>query len=145
APPSAANMFGRYASPSAEAIMERVDQLSAQGGFKYSAADWDAFKDLQKRVQGPAGDQIRSFTLLVHHLAFFDALGKQLQGQTDSQAINAITNSVAKQFGRPEITSFDLVKKIVGDEATKAVLGVPGTGADRNAAQSDLASFDSPE
>ena len=140
-PPTAAQLFGRYASPSAVKVMEKVNELDPE----YSTADWSAFQDLNKRLIGKAGDEIRPFTVLTHHLAFFDELAKRLKGQTDVNVINKIINNTSKEFGEPEMTNFDMVKKYVGDEANKAILGTPGGVADRDKAEDAMAKFTSPE
>ena len=89
--------------------------------------DYPLVMDARKKLQGKDGDVIRSFTVLLHHLAFLDQLATNLQAAgisaTDSPAANRIIASVAKQFGITEVTDFNAVKQFVADESVKAILG----------------------
>ena len=122
-PPSQAQLFGRYASPSAVAVMDKARELDPT----YDPADWPTYVQARKLLQGKDGDNIRAFTVVTHHLAFLDRLKDELKarGVTDfgSQAANHIVSAVAGQFGMPEVTNYEFAQQIVADEVVKAVLG----------------------
>jgi hypothetical protein len=122
-------------------MSRQIAQMVVQQDPNLSEQDFPLLQGARKNLQGKDGDTIRSFTVLLHHLAFLESLGKQLQAsgiqQTDSPAANRIVASVAKQFGMPEVTNFEAIHGFVADEAVKAILGNSVGGVtDRSAAES---------
>jgi hypothetical protein len=93
---------------------------------------------------GKDGDIIKSFTVLTHHIAFYDELAKALENNP-TRPVNAVINEVATAFGMPEVKTFDMAKLIVGDEIMKAVTGTAGGVSDREAIQATLNAANSPE
>jgi hypothetical protein len=141
-PPTSSAMFGRgsASNPNTAAVMAKVRELDPN----YDVTLWTAKQKAVTQLLGKDGDSIRSFTVLVHHLEFYDALAKALQ--TDkTRPMNTVVNEVARQFGMPEITNFDMAKLVIGDEIVKAVTGAGGTGEDRLQIQKTLDAANSPE
>ena len=137
---------GKLAYPSEHAIDSTAAGRQIADGVTTKYPDYDPtdFKELvqaKRQLIGKDGDNIRSFTVLTHHLAFFEALSSALKDSdfSDSTTLNAITNRVARQFGMPNVPTFEFAKEIVGDELTKAILGSgAGTGGDRDKMKEQL-------
>ncbi len=142
APLTGSNLFGRGAAnnPNVAAVMQKVHELDPD----YDTTLWDAKKQAVKALLGKDGDQIRSFTVLVHHLEFFDTLAKELKN-SPNRPENQVITEVARQFGMPEVTNFDLAKLIVGQEILKATAGSTETGEDRAKIAEALDRANSPE
>ena len=76
---------------------------------------------------GKQGDVVRSLSVATDHLDQLRSAAEAMQNG-DIQGVNAVVNWFKTQGGHPEITNFDSMKEIVGDEVAKAVIG-SGAGA----------------
>ena len=146
APPNVAGTAGRSTNPNNLLVWKYIKEGAEERGWHYSESDYAAFKSLQQRLYGAAGDQIRAFTVLTHHTEFLDELAKELATRSGSQTVDGITQKVAREFGMPDITNFDLVKNFVADETVKAILGASVGGVtDRASAEKYVMPYMSPD
>lgn len=143
-----------WTTAAARQIAEYVNAHKAD--FKnHTGAEFDINQSrlmpkVRAQLAGKDGDNIRYFTVLTHHLDFFQSLSAALRkagvSDTNSQLANTITAAVAKQFGMPEVPSFEFAKQIVGDEMTKAILGSGAGGMqDRDEMKKELSAANTPE
>jgi len=139
-PPTSAQMLGARARPDGAAEWAAIHKMDPD----YDPNLYKLKQQALKQLQGPDGEQIKSFTVLLHHLEFIGELGAKLQN-TDQRSWNQVTNEVAKQFGMPEITNFDMAKQIVSEEAAKAIVGSQTTGGERTSLEKVFDPASSPE
>ena len=92
---------------------------------------------------GTQGNIVRSINVGVQHLAVVDQAGAALANH-DTRTLNSLQNEFESQFGRPEPTTFDALKQIVGTEVEKAVAGGIGASADRDRLMQALDRANSP-
>jgi len=87
---------------------------------------------------------VRSFNVATQHL---DTLGKAADAlkNGDIPAFNMVANAYEKQTGQKAPTDFNAVKRIVGDEIVKAIVGGQNALADRQDAADAVAAANSPE
>lgn len=129
------------ASPRGQMIMSEVTKINPSYDVKdYHAAD-KAVKDF---TTGKQGNTVRSFNVALAHLDTLDKAADALQNG-DVQAFNKVGNYIAEQTGQPAPTEFGAIKKIVGDEIVKAIVGSGGGVEDRREAAETLAKANSPQ
>jgi len=92
---------------------------------------------------GTQGNIVRSINVGVQHLSVVDQAGAAL-ANNDTRTLNSLKNIFESQFGRPEPTTFDALKQIVGTEVEKAVAGGIGASADRDRLMEALDRANSP-
>lgn len=128
------------ARPSGQATMARVMQLDPS----YNAQDWQtAGKTLNAFANGPQGNTVRSLNVVTQHIAALDQAAAALKNG-NIQAFNKIGNFIAAQTGQPAPTTFGAMASMVGDEATKAIIGAKGAASDREKAQAAFSAVNSP-
>jgi hypothetical protein len=110
----------------------------------WSAPDYDASQvGLKAFTSGKQGNTVRSFNVALSHLDTLDKAADALQNG-DVKALNTVSNFVSEQTGQPAPTTFAAVKKIVGDEIVKAIVGSGGGVADRQEASDTMSKANSP-
>lgn len=138
-------------SPSAmrtPAAMNRLDSVIAR--VKQINPDWSAqdFTTSQKALNdfatGKNGNSVRSLSVATDHLGTLKDAATALNNG-DLPALNKVAQIIAQQTGEPAPTTFDAMKKIVGDEVVKAIVGSGGGVEDRRAAQETLSRAASPQ
>lgn len=93
---------------------------------------------------GPEGRAVRSFNVVTQHLGVLQETVKVLQNG-DTQRLNQLQQTFAREFGSPVPTNFDAVKTIVTNEMNKAIIGGAGAVFDRAEIQSTMNKAQSPE
>jgi hypothetical protein len=110
----------------------------------WSAPNYDASQaGLKAFTSGKQGNTVRSFNVALAHLDTLDKAADALKNG-DTPALNKIGNFIAEQTGQAAPTNFAGVKKIVGDEIVKAVVGSGGGVADREEAANTISRANSP-
>lgn len=118
--------------------------------FMAMVKQYDPSADVNRKANslkfdtGPQGNQIRSINVAVQHLDTLSQLTDAL-GNGDVQSLNKIANTFQSQFGAPAPNNFNAAKQIVADEIVKSVVGAGGGQGDRDKAQADVDSANSPE
>jgi hypothetical protein len=94
--------------------------------------------------QGIQGNKVRSLNVVMEHFNTLEKAADALQSG-DVRAINAVSQYIQTQTGKPAPGNFNAVKEILADEIVAAV--VPGTGAlaDRVALKKTILASASPE
>jgi len=94
--------------------------------------------------QGIQGNKVRSLNVVMEHFNTLEKAADALQSG-DVRAINAVSQYIQTQTGKPAPGNFNAVKEILADEIVAAV--VPGTGAlaDRVALKKTILASVSPE
>ena len=109
----------------ADYVYSNADGFKDKTGLDFNAELSREMPQVRKQLIGKDGDQARYYTVLVHHLQFFEELNKRLRDahitDYDSQAANAIAVVVANQFGMPDVPSVEFARQVVGMEMLKAV------------------------
>lgn len=133
---------------SAQAMRTQQGYETMQQVYKINP-DYDATKFATKNkarqafATGKQGDIVRSLSVANNHLdQLADAAAALKNGP--SPIANAIVNEFATQTGHPEVTNFNSMVEVVGDEVVKAVVGTPGTGGDRDAIKKNFSGSSSP-
>lgn len=100
-------------------------------------------KARQAFASGKQGDTVRSLSVATDHL---DQLSKAATAMNngDIQGANTILNFLSSQTGHPEVTNYEGMVDLVGDEVAKAVIGGPGAEGDRKGIQSKFSSHKAP-
>ena len=119
-----------------EVIAIKPDYRSGDYGLQTSAVK--AFN------QGTQGNKVRSLNVVMEHFTTLEKAADALQSG-DVRAINAVSQFIQTQTGKPAPTNFNAVKEILADEIVAAV--VPGVGAlaDRVALKKTILAASSPE
>ena len=120
----------------------------------YSAANYPLVAQTRKNYEagGPPsspGGQVRSINVASDHVTMLRELNQAVAAAgvrpTDIPAINAVVQSVSKNFGHPEVTTWDLFRKLVAPEiATVITAGKGGSKEERLALEHDLSASGSP-
>ena len=107
--------------------------------------NYDATQYQQKQkarnafATGKQGDIVRSLSVATDHLDQLKTAAAAMQNG-DIQGVNQVVNWFKTQAGMPEVTNFNSMKEIVGDEVTKAVIGSgAGSSGDREAIKAAFA------
>jgi hypothetical protein len=127
--------------PNSSKIMNEV--IAIKPDFK--ASDYGLQTSAVKAFnQGVQGNKVRSLNVVMDHFNTLEKAADALQSG-DVRAINAVSQYIQTQTGKPAPTNFDAVKEILADEIVASV--VPGTGAlaDRQAIKKTILSSSSPE
>lgn len=146
-----AHLIGTYKIPAVSpqgmrggggaAIMRRVSELYPG----YDSKIFNTAKVAEREFSsGKQGNTIRSFNVALNHLDTLDKAAENL-GNVSFRPGNQLYNYVSEQLGQPAPTEFSAIKKIVGDEIVKAVIGGGGGVADREEAANTISRANSPE
>lgn len=100
-------------------------------------------KARQAFATGKQGDIVRSLSVATDHLDQLSQAADALKNK-DTQVVNRVVNFFGQQAGHPEVTSFNAMKEIVGDEVVKAVVGNTGAAGDREAIKKTFSDANSP-
>jgi hypothetical protein len=143
--------MGKTAAGLRTQVMNRATELSSGKpaadvansvvGAKLDVASrGKAIKDFSTGIQGR---QVNAFNTAIDHLSTMDKLTDALNNG-DIKAVNSIGNLVASQTGQPAPTNFDAAKQIVTSEIIKAVVASGGGVTERQEAERNFASANSP-
>jgi len=124
-----------------QAVVQYVNQYNPN----FSTIDADRRKKTELSfATGKQGDQVKSFNVGLAHLDTLQSAGDALKNN-DLMTWNKITNSIRKEIGEPEVQSFDAVKRIVGQEIVKAIVGAGGGVEERREAAESVNAAMSPK
>lgn len=119
-------------------------QLAAQADPTFDAKEYKTQSGFQTALSnGHLGKTLLATSTAIDHLSTLEKTAKALENN-DTRAINTVQNYFNKEFGGTKVTDFEAVKKIVGDEVNKAVIGGVGALADRQEIAKSLSSASSP-
>jgi len=127
--------------PNSTRIMNEV--IAMKPDFK--ASDYGLQTSAVKAFnQGIQGNKVRSLNVVMDHFTTLEKAADALQSG-DVRAINAVSQYIQTQTGKPAPGNFNAVKEILADEIVASV--VPGTGAlaDRVALKKTILAASSPE
>lgn len=127
--------------PNSTRIMNEV--IAIKPDFK--ASDYGLQTSAVKAFnQGIQGNKVRSLNVVMEHFTTLEKAADALQSG-DVRAINAVSQYIQTQTGKPAPGNFNAVKEILADEIIAAV--VPGVGAlaDRVALKKTILAASSPE
>lgn len=127
--------------PKSSKIMNEV--IAINPNFK--ASDYGLQTSAVKAFnQGIQGNKVRSLNVVMEHFTTLEKAADALQSG-DVRAINAVSQYIQTQTGKPAPGNFNAVKEILADEIIAAV--VPGVGAlaDRVALKKTILAASSPE
>jgi hypothetical protein len=127
--------------PNSTRIMNEV--IAMKPDFK--ASDYGLQTSAVKAFnQGIQGNKVRSLNVVMDHFTTLEKAADALQSG-DVRAINAVSQYIQTQTGKPAPGNFNAVKEILADEIIAAV--VPGVGAlaDRVALKKTILAASSPE
>jgi hypothetical protein len=127
--------------PNADKIMNKVMEIDPN----FKASDYGLQTAAVKAFnQGKQGDKVRSLNVVMEHFNTLEKAADALQSG-DVRAINAVSQFIQTQTGKPAPTNFNAVKEILADEIVASV--VPGVGAlaDRQAIKKTILASSSPE
>ena len=127
--------------PNSPKIMNEVIAIKPD----YSARDYNLQTSAVKAFnQGTQGNKVRSLNVVTEHFNTLEKAADALQSG-DVRAINAISQFIQAETGKPAPTNFNAVKEILADEIVASV--VPGVGAlaDRVALKKTILASRSPE
>jgi len=127
--------------PNADKIMNKVMEIDPN----FKASDYGLQTAAVKAFnQGIQGNKVRSLNVVMEHFNTLEKAADALQSG-DVRAINAVSQFIQTQTGKPAPGNFNAVKEILADEIVAAV--VPGVGAlaDRVALKKTILASASPE
>jgi hypothetical protein len=127
--------------PNSTRIMNEVIAMKPD----YSARDYNLQTSAVKAFnQGIQGNKVRSLNVVMEHFNTLEKAADALQSG-DVRAINAVSQYIQTQTGKPAPGNFNAVKEILADEIVASV--VPGVGAlaDRQAIKKTILASSSPE
>jgi len=136
APPTGRNLL----SGNWPAVMKLVKQINPN----YDATQFNSKNKARMAfATGKQGDITRSLSVATDHL---DQLSQAADALNNGgiPAANKVANFFSQQTGNPQVTNFNAMKEIVGDEVVKAVVGTGGASKDREAIKSDFSAANSP-
>lgn len=120
-------------------------KLAAQADPKFDAKEFKTQSGYMTALSsGQLGRTLLATNTSIDHLYTLEKTAKALKNN-DTRVLNTIQNYFDKEFGGTKVTDFDAVKKIVGDEVNKAVIGGIGALADRQEIAKTLSNASSPE
>lgn len=126
----------------AEATMKAVLQYDPN----YDEKNWTSYNKAMRDFSpsGEAGRNVRSLTTALGHMGTMAEMYQALNSG-NSPIINAVTNKVRQQLGKPEVTNAEAARVALADEL-KRVFTVVGAGseADRKAWFETLSTAKSP-
>ena len=127
--------------PNSTRIMNEVIAMKPD----YNARDYNLQTSAVKAFnQGIQGNKVRSLNVVMEHFNTLEKAADALQSG-DVRAINAVSQYIQTQTGKPAPGNFNAVKEILADEIVASV--VPGVGAlaDRQAIKKTILAASSPE
>jgi hypothetical protein len=144
--------MGKSASGLRSQVMNRATELSTgkpaadvAGGIVEAKQDvasrGKAVKDFST---GQQGKMVNSFNTAIDHLDTMGKLSDALQNG-DIKAFNSLGNTIAAQTGLPAPTNFNAARQIVTTEVIKAINASGGGVTERQEAERNFASANSPE
>jgi hypothetical protein len=144
--------MGKSASGLRSQVMNRATELSTgkpaadvAGGIVEAKQDvasrGKAVKDFST---GQQGKMVNSFNTAIDHLDTMSKLSDALQNG-DIKAFNSLGNTIAAQTGSPAPTNFNAARQIVTTEVIKAINASGGGVTERQEAERNFASANSPE
>jgi len=144
--------MGKSASGLRTQVMNRATELSTgkpaadvAGGIVEAKQDvasrGKAVKDFST---GQQGKMVNSFNTAIDHLDTMGKLSDALQNG-DIKAFNSLGNTIAAQTGSPAPTNFNAARQIVTTEVIKAINASGGGVTERQEAERNFASANSPE
>jgi hypothetical protein len=120
-------------------------KLAAQADPKFDAKEFKTQSGYMTALSsGQLGRTLVATNTSIDHLYTLEKTAKALKNN-DTRVLNTIQNYFDKEFGGTKVTDFDAVKKIVGDEVNKAVIGGIGALADRQEIAKTLSNASSPD
>ena len=123
---------------------QQMTELLSYAYPEYDAKNYHSMNTAQKAfTSGKQGNSTRYFNVVVDHLSTLSQLNDAI-ANGDMPLINTLANTISTQTGQPAPNSFDAVKRIVGDEITKAVIGAGGALGDRKEVADRLSAANSP-
>jgi type II secretory pathway pseudopilin PulG len=115
-----------------------ADQFSrASANYRYSQAVATAFGS------GIVGRNLDSLNTVADHILRVKAYADALQ-TGNIQRANQIAQTVSRETGGPEVTTFEIGRDIMADEVVRLLTATGGTEADRQTMQSRIAAWSSP-
>lgn len=130
----------------------RTQYAATHGGQAPSPDEEENFltdygaKQKAKRDFSPGGNigkKITSFNVAIAHLGVLEQLIDALNNN-DLKTANYLGNLYKQETGQPIVAEFNSVKKIVGDELTKAIIGGAGALGDRQEMSAGFDAANSP-
>jgi plasmid maintenance system killer protein len=123
---------------------QQLMQLVSQADPTFDAKEYKTQSGFQTSLSsGHLGKTLLATSTAIDHLSTLEKTAKALENN-DTRVINTVQNYFNKEFGGTKVTDFEAVKKIVGDEVNKAVIGGVGAVADRQEIAKSLSSASSP-
>lgn len=145
------DMLGNYQLDPKQALQRMTGpqraNVVAQVQAKYPGWDettYDAKKGAaQKFTYGDQGNALRSVAVANNHLDQLNELVDAM-GNGNTPVINKVANYFATQTGNPNVTNFDAIKNIVGQEVVKAIVAGGGSAGERDEAAKSFSDAASP-
>jgi len=123
---------------------ERYNKLVAQAYPDYDATKYATHRRAEVAFAvGKQGDAVRSFNVAVSHMDSLQKMGEALHNG-DVKRLNQLANAWATETGQAAPNTFDAVKRVVGQEITKAIVGSAGGVEERKAAGESISRANSP-
>jgi hypothetical protein len=127
------------------AARERMSALVNQYNPNYSSIDYKASQATETAfAKGKEAGMVRSFNVALDHLDTLQKASDALKNK-DSKTFNRVANAIGTEFGATAPVDFNAVKRIVGDEIVKAIVGTGGGVRDREEAAKTIDAANSPE
>ena len=141
----AAPMTGRaQTTVRGAALMKEVNKIAEERGTPY---DGTKFATSQRAANtfaaGVEGRTVRAFNVALNHMDTLEPLITALDNN-DLKLANAISNEVARQFGKSSITKFEAVRDVVANEVVKSIVGGQNAVTDRQEARERIRGANSP-
>jgi hypothetical protein len=110
----------------------------------YNSIDYKASQATETAfAKGKEAGMVRSFNVGLDHLDTLQKAADALKNK-DSKTFNRVANAIGTEFGATAPVDFNAVKKIVGDEIVKAIVGGGGVH-DRQETAKTIDAANSPE
>jgi len=127
--------------PKNQKLMARVMGINPE----YDAATMQAkIKAAKDFTSGPQGNALRSVSTANAHLDQLGALADEMT-KGNIPGVNRVVNWYKTQTGDPEVTNFNSIKSVVGQEVVKAIVAGGGGVGEREEAARMFADASSPE
>lgn len=142
--------LGYGASKIRQRIIDRAADISMGERGQTAEEAATGVKNAKTNIMGERsflakeGRGVRAHNVLLGHLDTLEQAALALNNG-NIRAFNMIGNEINKQLGAPAPTSFDAVKKIVGDELVKAIQGGAGGVYDRKEIAETIDRANSPQ
>jgi hypothetical protein len=127
-------------NPKNQRILGRVMEINPN----YDATTVSAKKTAAAAfTSGPLGNALRSVSTANAHLDQLNELVDAM-GNGNTQVVNKVQNYFSKATGSPNVTNFEAIKAIVGQEVVKAIVSGGGGVGEREEAAKIFSSASSP-